>query len=121
MNRSDRRRLAKEGKIVNDKTYHLKDSDIHRIKDEATHTATNIAFLLMLSIPNMIIHDKWDELVEAKSKGGSACEELFAAHVIELFDTLEKGYITLPELAQCLYDETGVRIEGFKVNEKKLE
>lgn len=38
-------------------------------------------------------------------------EERFAEMCLELYDTVEKGFVTPAELRQCLFEEAGVRFK----------
>ena len=107
MNRSERRKLAKQGvKVPAEPTVNLRRSDLVHIRKEATLEGTKKAFTLMLAIPVMIMHDKFGQLMKKEGR-----EERFAEMCLELFDTYEKGYVSLEDLHQCLYEETGIKVE----------
>lgn len=64
MNRAERRRRQKQGlPIVKEPVLNMKVSDIQQIKTQATNTAADTAFFLMLAIPVMVIHDKYPQLM----------------------------------------------------------
>lgn len=110
MNRAERRRLSKDG--------NLKSRDIDNIKKQASKKAIDVAFLLMLAIPTMVIHDKYSQLMK-KSVNGKSREERFVDLCIDLYDSFEKGYITIEDLHKCLWEEAGVKIERSNDNGKK--
>lgn len=103
MNRLERRRTGMKTKepVIN-----MKRSDIKKMKDDITSKAIDAAFLLMLAIPVMVIHYKYGQLMRKDGR-----EERFTDLCLEMYDGFDKGYFTLEEAAQCLYEETGVRIE----------
>lgn len=107
MNRAERRLngIKKKEPIIN-----IKVSEIEQIKADAVEKACKLAFGLMLSIPTMIIHDKFGELMRKQGR-----EERFANLVLELYDTYQKGYVSFSDLRQCLYEETGIRLEDLKL------
>ena len=79
-------------------------------KKQAANDAADIAFLLMLAIPIMVIHDKYPQLMRREVDGKSRAER-FADLCLDLYDSFEKGYATLDDLAQCLWEEAGIKLE----------
>lgn len=107
MNRAERRRLKKEGvNVPAEPMINLRRSDLIHIKKEATLQAIEKAFTLMLAIPVMVMHDKFSEIWKKEGR-----EARFAELCLDLYDTYEKGYVTLEDLHQCLYEETGIKLE----------
>lgn len=72
--------------------------------------ASNKAFFLMLAIPVMIIHDKYPQLMR-KEVDGKSREERFVELCIDLYDSFERDFITVDDLHQCLWEESGIKIE----------
>mgnify|MGYP003532873029 CR=1 FL=1 len=106
MNRQERRKLAKQGQHVPcEPVINLKASDIEKIKLDAVNEAVDKAFLLSLAIPVMIIHDKFGELMKKDGR-----EQRFAEHCLKLYEMYQEGYVTIEDLHQCLYEETGMKI-----------
>lgn len=105
MNRQERRRLGIRKK---DPMVSIKQSDIDRMKEEATAKGCKFAFNLMLAIPAMVIHDYYGALMK---KDGRV--ERFVDLCMEEYKCYEEGYVTLKELAQILKDEAGVEIKGW--------
>lgn len=108
MNRAERRRLQKK-QTKSDPIYNIKSSNLDKIKQDATKTATDTAFFLMLAIPVMVLHDKYGQLMKKEVEGKSR-EERFADMCLDLYDSFEKGYVTLDDLHKCLWDEAGIKI-----------
>ena len=102
MNRQERRKagIKKTEPIIN-----IKVSEIDRIKEEAVAKGCERALFLLLAIPVMIIHDKFGELMKKDGR-----EARFADLVAELYDTYEKGYVSLDDLATCLEQEAGIKM-----------
>lgn len=107
MNRAERRRHKK--KDDHEPIINLKSSDIKRIKEQAACSAIDTSFLLMLAIPTMVIHDKYSLLMKREVDGKSR-EERFTDLCLDLYDSFEKGYVTLDDLSKCLYEETGIKM-----------
>ena len=111
MNRAERRRRQKQGlPIVKEPVLNMKVSDIQQIKAQATNTAADTAFFLMLAIPVMVIHDKYPQLMRREVNGKPRAER-FADLCLDLYDSFNKGYVTLDDLAQCLWEEAGIKLE----------
>ena len=114
MNRAERRKLKKEGKTIKkEPIINIKKSDIDEIKRDAIREASEIAFILMLSIPVMVIHDHYPKIMK-KEVDGKGREERFADLCLDLYDSYDKGYITLTDLHKCLKEETGMEFKHYK-------
>ena len=111
MNRAERRRMGRN--IASEPVINIKASDVERIKRQASKDASDIAFFLMIAIPVMVLHDKYSLLMKREVNGKSR-EERFAELCLELYDSFEKGYVTIDDLHQCLWEEAGIKIEKVK-------
>ena len=105
MNRQERRRLGIKRK---DPMISIKQSDIDRMKEEATEKGCKLAFNLMLAVPAMVIHDKFGSLMK---KDGRL--ERFVDMCMEEYKCYEEGYVTLEDMAKILKDEAGINLEGY--------
>ena len=101
MNRAERRRNEKAMK--KDPHWNLRASDVQQIKANANKQAVDVALELMFCLPVMWLHDK-------KGWGEKRLTELVNG-VLELYDSFERGYITLDDLRETLKTETGVEID----------
>ena len=107
-----RREMAKQNKTKMEKvpTYNMNIDQIKAMKDESTEKAVDIAFKLLLCIPVMVIHDHYADLMR-KEVGGKSRGERLADMILDLYDSYEKGYVTLDELEQCLWEEAGIKFD----------
>lgn len=80
----------------------IKAADVQKIKQDASKEAADKAFLLMLGLPVMVLHDKF-------GFGPVRCER-FTDAVLELYDSFEKGYVSLEDIHLTLKEETGITI-----------
>ncbi len=111
MNRSQRRKVLREGREVKKETViNIKASDLEKIKEDAAIKAAHVAFVLMLGIPTMVIHDKYHLLMKRVVDGKSR-EERFCDLCLDLYESFEQGYLTLEDMHKCLYEEAGIKIE----------
>ena len=104
MSRAEKRRAQKEAQKAK-KIYTLTQEQIDKIKDDAIKEASDTAFLLMLAIPVMVLHDKWWEKT-AKKK----CP-VFVDQCLDLFDSFAKDLVSLEDLKEALYEESGIKLE----------
>lgn len=103
MNREERRRAAKAGlPAKKEPIINIKAGDVTRMKQDASREAADMAFLLMLGLPVMVLHDKF-------GFGPVRCER-FTDQVLELYDSFEKGYVTLEDIHLALKEETGITL-----------
>ena len=111
MNRAERRRRQKQGlPIVKEPVLNMKVNDIQQIKTQATNTAADTAFFLMLAIPVMVIHDKYPQLMRREVDGKPRAER-FADLCLGLYDGFNEGYGTLDDLSRWLWEEAGIKLE----------
>ena len=115
MNRAERRRQGIKESV---KTYTLNDLQIKQIKDDAVKESIDTAFILMLGLPVMIIHDKYPQLMK-KVVDGKGREERFTDLLLDLYDSVDKGYVSFEDLKDCLKEECGIEIEQ-QFKEKRL-
>jgi hypothetical protein len=105
VNRAERRRLQREGlPVKKEPVINMKVSDVQRITRDSTKDAVDQVFLLMLGLPVLTLRDKWGF--------GKVRSERFIEQVLELYDSFEKGYLTLEDIKECLWDEAGIKIES---------
>ena len=86
----------------------IKQSDIDRMKEEATEKGCKMAFNLMMAVPAMVIHDKFGSLMKKEGR-----VEKFVDLCMEEYKCYEEGYVRLDELAKILKDEAEVEIKGW--------
>lgn len=105
MNRQERRRLGIKKK---DPMVSIKQSDIDRMKEEATEKGCKMAFNLMLAVPAVVIYDHYGELMK---KNGRV--ERFIDLCMDTYKCYEEGYVRIDEMAKILKNEAGVEIKGW--------
>ena len=103
-NRKQRRKSKTT--IKKEPTYTLRQSDIDRIKKEQTNKAVDVAFTLLLGMPVIVLHDKHGFQPDRL--------ESFVSDILSLYDSYEKGYVTLDDIRQTLKDETGIEVKDIK-------
>ena len=91
------RETAKKNKSIN-----LSVSQVQQMKKDITSEVSWTALILMLGIPLMVLRDKY----------GFGCIRLprFIKQCIQLYDSFDKGYITLDDLHNTIKDETGINV-----------
>lgn len=104
MNRAERRRSGQ--KEQKEPTYNLRLSNIKEIERKAYNKGIEQAFFLMLSIPCLVIHDKFGELMRKEGR-----EERFVNHCLNTYEAYKEGYFTIEELQKCLFEEAGLQVE----------
>lgn len=99
--------------VLTVKPDYLKDLCSQAVAKEAAKLATDAKGVAMErlfeelnAIPVMVIHDHFAALMKKDGR-----EERFAEMCLELYDTVEKGFVTPAELRQCLFEEAGVRFK----------
>lgn len=107
MNRSERRRLGIKRR---EPTINIRMEDVEQMKKEATKAAADWAFFMMLTVPTMVIHDHFGELMKKEGR-----EQRFVDLCIDTYKCYESGLVDIQELKQVLKDEAGIEIEKRKV------
>ena len=109
MNRAERRRAGKKDKVV---TYNLTQEQINQIKQEARDEAVGVALTLMLSLPLKVLKDKY------WVKSAKRRLPKFLDNVLSLYDSWNKGSLTIEELREDLWEYGGIKIEAPKGTER---
>lgn len=98
-----------------DKFYTISDKKLEEIKENAKKEGISEAFVMMLGLSVMTIHDHFNDLrlVKGQDKGR---EERFTDYVLKLWEGYMEGYITLQDCLDTLQDECGLKIIMTKSN-----
>lgn len=99
MNRQERR---KNKITTKPKTYILTDDQIAQMKAEAVREASNVAFIAMLGLPLVALR---------KFDFGKKRLEKFLEELLFQYKCFENDHITLEELKQIIFDETGMKVD----------
>lgn len=102
MNRAERRAKGIKAKPV---THILTDDALQAIKNQNMADA----FILMLTLPTIVIRDKFGELMRKDAR-----EEKFVNLVLKQYELYQQGYFTFEDLKECLYQETGIKIDDLR-------
>ena len=88
-------------------TYNFTLAQIEDIKRQAARDAVHSILDLTLGFPVMVMHDKhgW----------GHTRLDRFIDDVLDLYDSYEKGYLTLEDIRRVLQEEGGIRIEKKEI------
>ncbi len=80
----------------------VRKSDIYKIKKQATQEV----FELLLAVPVSVLFDKF----------GFTPEQLedFAERVLYLFDSFQRGYVSIESLRETLAEEAGIKFINDK-------
>ena len=107
-----RREMAKQNKTKMQKvpTYNMNKEQIKAMKEESVEKGVDIAMKLLLCIPVMVIDDHYADLMR-KEVDGKSREERLADMILDLYDSYSRGYVTLDELEDCLWEEAGIKFE----------
>jgi hypothetical protein len=99
MNRKERRKQGKSA--PRPKTYVLTEDQIEKIKHDAVDEATYKAFLMFLSIPVMVLHDKFGF---GKFRLGKLMD-----YCLIWYEAVLKDEVRLMELVKIAENECGIK------------
>lgn len=99
MNRAERR---KQKNAVKPRTYVLTDDQLEAIKRKAVEEATIKVFMMLMSIPVMVLHDKFGF--------GKTRLARFMEYLLLWYESVQSGETRLMELVKVAEEECGVRI-----------
>lgn len=110
-NRAERRRLAKQGKVVEaPAVYHLTQEQIdkmindaiRKVRVDAVDIATRTAFKMFMSIPTMVLHDKFGF--------GQVRQDRFMRYCMIWYESIQKGETDLKEIVKTAEDLHGIKM-----------
>ena len=87
----------------------VRDTTAKEVENTLLAKAVDMAFVRMLALPMMIIHDKFGQLMKKDGR-----EERFLDLVLDLSDTYNKDLVTIEDLEECLKEEVGIKLEDTK-------
>ena len=116
MGRADLRRKSRE-KIKSQKIYNYTEEDLRRIKNNMVEMVASEFLEAVFGISVMVLHDKFGNLMK-KSIDGKSREERFFDYCIDLYDSFEKGYLTLDDIRKTLEEECGTKFKREKKNDR---
>ena len=100
MNRAERRRSARNQQQET-KTYVLTEAQIEQMKYQAVHDAMKKTFLMFLSIPVMVLHDKFGFGKQRLTK--------FMDYCLIWYESVRDDETKLMELVKIAEEECGIR------------
>ena len=113
MNRHARRRLEHEMEKRKTTVYTLTQEQIDQIKKDAIADATSVAFTLMLALPLEVLTGDgyWKKTCKRR------CPK-FLNDLLNLYDSWEKGVLSMDELRKDLWEIGGIKLDAPKGTEK---
>jgi hypothetical protein len=100
MNRAERRRSARDQQ-QKQKTYVLTEEQIQQMKYQAVHEAMKKTFLMFLSIPVMVLHDKFGFGKQRLTK--------FMDYCLVWYESVRDDETRLMELVKVAEEECGIQ------------
>lgn len=112
-NRAERRRAEKAAKKAT-VVYHLTQDQINQmineavekalagLKEKAVDEATRAAFKMFMSIPTMVLHDKFGF--------GQIRQDRFMRYVMIWYESIQNGETTLKEIVEIAEDLHGIKV-----------
>lgn len=94
MNRAERRRLQKQG---------LTAKDIKAIEDSSALKGIDFAVSGMIASFVITLHDKWG--------WGHVRIKRLLEQVDDVFDSIDKDYVTIEDLRKVILDEIGIELK----------
>lgn len=111
MTRAEIRRQNRENEKKT-AVYTLTAGQIEEIKRDCTSKGIEAAFMLMLSLPLLVLHDKFGF--------GNKRLTQFITELDRLRDCTNEDRLTLKDIVDEVYRSTGIKLEG-RLNGRKLE
>ena len=105
MNRQQRRMAQRKGlPVTHEPVFNMKQSDIKKMKQDATEAAVDAAMILLLGIPVKVMKEKYGWGM--KKRLPEFCEVM-----IDVYTDFQNGDMTLKEFADLIYQECGVKFQ----------
>ncbi len=104
MNRAERRRSARNQQQKT-KTYVLTEEQIEQMKYQAVHDAMRKTFLMFLSIPVMVLHDKFGFGKQRLTR--------FMDYCMIWYESVRDDETRLSELVKVTEEECGIRAMDY--------
>lgn len=96
----------------------VKPSELKKIEKRMTIEATKQAFVLMLSIPSMVIRDHFGKLSRVTVDGVNR-ETRFVDMCMETYDAIISDRVSYEDLIETLKEETGLDLWELSKKERR--
>lgn len=110
MNRAERRRSARQQEKT--RTYVLTEDQITKMKMDAVNEATRKAFIMFLSIPVMVLRDKFGFGKQRLTR--------FMDYALIWYEAIQNNEVSLLELVKVAKDECGIDTINWEGNNDNL-
>lgn len=104
-NRAQRRALG----LPKEPTYTLTKSQIDNIKKVATDAALDAAFIQMIGLPVLVLHDNFNKLMR-REVDGKTREARFVELLLDLQESVNGGFIEYSDILDCIKEECNIDI-----------
>ena len=101
LTRQQKRKLERDAKKKN-KVLQMTAGQIQQLKNDIAEDTAFKALILMLGIPLMVLRDKYGF--------GQIRLTKFIKECISLYDSFDKGYLSLDDMHAAIKDETGINV-----------
>lgn len=113
MNRAERRRAERALEKKKTTVYTLTQGQIDQIKKDARDEAIGVAFNLMLALPLEVLIGEgyWEKTAKKRLPK-------FLDEVLSLYDSWEKGVLSIEDLREDLWNIGGIKLDTPKGTER---
>ncbi len=98
----------KRKKDKNNKLEKINEIELNKIKEEITEEILKKSFILMLSIPTMVLHDKYAYLTRKVDEKGRNRIERFVDLCLDNYEMIMSNNVSIEELIKILKEESGI-------------
>ena len=101
LTRAEKRRLKRQAEKKN-KVYNMTAGQFQSFKEQTTKDVSYKTFVLLLGIAALVLRDKWGFGIIRLPR--------FIGQCIDLYDSFDKGYLTLDDMHKVLREDAGVDV-----------
>ena len=111
--------IKKSQRLVNKKVLNKTEKLLEKAKSDVADEVLRKAFILMLSIPTMVLNDKYAYLTKKQDEQGRNRIERFVDLCLDNYESVISNHVSMQDLVKVIKDESGVDLSEMLKKKKK--
>lgn len=120
-NMSSYSNIKKNMRLNNKKVLNKTEELLKSAKNDIADQVLGKAFILMLSIPVMVLNDKYAYLMKKEDEQGRNRIERFVDLCLDEYEAVISNHVSMFDLVKVIKDESGVDLSGMIKSEGRIK
>lgn len=113
--------IKKNMRLNNKKVLNKTEKLLEKAKSDVADEVLRKAFILMLSIPTMVLNDKYAYLTKKEDEQGRNRIERFVDLCLDEYEAVISNHVSMFDLVKVIKDESGVDLSDMIKSEGRIK